>query len=86
MISVILYLSLMTTTIHISSRGTLTLPKPFRMALGIEGTDIIMAEQTEQGVFLKPVVAFPVEMYTDERIAEFDKADAELERHLRKRH
>ena len=39
-----------------------------------------MAELSGQGILLKPAVAFPVEMYSDSRIAEFDEADAELER------
>ena len=40
-----------------------------------------MASSEKDGIVLHPAVAFPIELYTDSRIAEFDKADAELAKH-----
>ena len=71
--------------IQVNERGTLTLPKLMRKPLGLTKGGILLAELSEQGVLLKPSVAFPVEMYSDARVAEFDRADAELERHLRRK-
>jgi bifunctional DNA-binding transcriptional regulator/antitoxin component of YhaV-PrlF toxin-antitoxin module len=77
----------MTATIQINARGNLTLPKPLRKKLGLENGGVVMAEPSAQGILLKPAVSFPIEMYTDPRVAEFDEADAELHHHLtKKRH
>lgn len=59
--------------ININERGTLTLPKAMRKKLGIIGEGQVLAEETNEGIFLRPGAAFPIEMYSDERIAEFDK-------------
>ncbi len=63
----------MKNVININERGTLTLPKALRMRLGIKGEGQIIAEETAEGIVLRAGVAFPIEMYTDERIAEFDR-------------
>ena len=75
----------MTATIQVNQRGSLTLPKALRKLLGIEKGGVVMAEDAPEGIVLKPAVAFPVEMYGDERIAEFDRADQELARHLKRK-
>lgn len=59
--------------ININERGTLTLPKKMRRRLGITGEGQVIAEETRDGIVLKPGAVFPIEMYTDERIAEFQK-------------
>lgn len=75
----------MTTTIQINQRGTLTLPKKLRKRLGLEKGGVIIAEESDDGVVLKPAVAFPIEMYSDSRIKEFEKEDEKLMAHLKKR-
>ncbi len=72
----------MRNTIQVSRRGVLTLPKELREKLGIEDGGVVMVEESVQGIYLRPAVAYPVEMYTDERVAEFDQVEAELGRHL----
>ncbi len=72
----------MNTTIQIGSRGTMTLPKPLRKALGVERGGVLIASADANGIVLHPAVAFPIELYTDKRIAEFDETDAQLERHV----
>ena len=61
------------------------MPKPLRKALGIEKGGLVVAETSDDGVVLKPGVTFPIELYTDERVAEFDAAEAELARHLKRK-
>lgn len=56
----------------------MTLPKPLRKALGVDKGGVVMASAGSDGIVLHPAVAFPIELYSDSRIAEFDDADAEL--------
>jgi AbrB family looped-hinge helix DNA binding protein len=75
----------MATTIQINQRGTLTLPKEFRKRLGLEHGGVVMAEESDEGIVLKPAVAFPIEIYSETRISEFEKEDKNLMLHLKKR-
>jgi len=68
----------MKTALTLSSRGTLTLPAKLRQSLGLKADDQLIAETVPGGLLLRPAVTLPVEMYTEERIAEFDAAEAEL--------
>ncbi len=74
----------MTTTIQVSDRGTLTLPKLLRRAIGLDRGGTVVAEASEEGIVLRPSVTFPIELYTDERVREFDADDAALGRRLRR--
>jgi bifunctional DNA-binding transcriptional regulator/antitoxin component of YhaV-PrlF toxin-antitoxin module len=75
----------MNATIQINKRGTLTLPKALRHTLGVDRGGMIVAETSEQGILLRPSVTFPIEIYTAKRIAEFDTADKELGKSLRRK-
>jgi bifunctional DNA-binding transcriptional regulator/antitoxin component of YhaV-PrlF toxin-antitoxin module len=75
----------MTSTIQINRRGNLTLPMSFRKKLGLEKGGVVLAESLEQGIMLKPAVAFTIEMYSDSRVAEFDRAEADLKQFLSKK-
>lgn len=75
----------MNATIQINSRGTLTIPKALRKALGLDKGGMVYAENTKEGIVLRPTVTFPIEIYTDDRVKEFDEADAELEKLIRKK-
>jgi bifunctional DNA-binding transcriptional regulator/antitoxin component of YhaV-PrlF toxin-antitoxin module len=75
----------MNATIQINSRGTLTLPKALRRAMGLERGGMVVAETSAEGIVLRPGVAFPIELYTDDRVAEFDAADADLGRRLKRK-
>lgn len=74
----------MSVTIQINERGSLTLPKSLRRLLGFEKGGIVLADRSEDGVILRPAVVYPIEMYSDERIAEFDAEDAKLKKRLDK--
>ena len=62
----------------ITSRGVITLPAKLRQALGLKADDQLIAETTPEGLLLRPAVTLAVEIYTDERVREFDAAEAEL--------
>ena len=73
----------MKTTLTVTRRGVVTLPAKLRQALGIKADDQLIAETTPEGLLLRPAVTLPIEIYTDQRIREFDEGEAELERVLR---
>ena len=75
----------MVTTIQINERGSMTMPKALRKMLGIEKGGVVMAESGAGVVMIKPAVAFPIEIYDNERMAEFDRAEAELSEHLKRK-
>lgn len=64
--------------ININERGTLTLPKEMRVKLGIKGVGQVLAEETGEGIMLRAGAAFPIEIYTDERVAEFEKNNEQV--------
>ena len=65
-------------TLTISSRGVVTLPAKLREAVGLKADEQVIAEITPEGLLLRPAVTLPLEIYSDERIREFDEAEAEL--------
>ena len=69
----------------VTSRGVVTLPAKLRQALGIRADDQLIAETTPEGLLLRPAITLPVEVYTDQRIREFDEAEAELDKVLRRK-
>ncbi len=75
----------MNAILELNSRGTLTLPKAMRRLLGLDHGGRIIAETSEQGILLRPGVAFPIEIYSDARVSEFDSAEEELGKHLKRR-
>lgn len=75
----------MKTTVTVTGRGVVTLPAKLREALGIKADDLLIAETTPDGLLLRPAVTLPVEMYSDVRVAEFDREEADLARVLAKR-
>lgn len=65
-------------TLTISERGVITLPAKLRQALGLSANDQLIAETTSDGLLLRLAVTLPVEIYSDERLREFDESEAEL--------
>jgi bifunctional DNA-binding transcriptional regulator/antitoxin component of YhaV-PrlF toxin-antitoxin module len=68
----------MKATVTITSRGGFTLPAKLRQALALKAEDQLIAEITPEGLLLRPAISLPVEMYTPERVREFDAAEQEL--------
>lgn len=68
----------MRATLTVTDRGVVTLPAKLRQALGIKPNDQVIAETTPEGLLLRPAVTLPLEMYTYQRIQEFDDSEAEL--------
>jgi bifunctional DNA-binding transcriptional regulator/antitoxin component of YhaV-PrlF toxin-antitoxin module len=75
----------MNTVITMNPRGTLTLPRQVRRRFGLERGGTLIAEETEGGILLRPGQVLPVEIYSDERVAEFDAEERRLAAALRRR-
>ncbi len=75
----------MKTILIMNSHGVVTLPAKLRLALGLKPEDHLIAETTPKGLLLRPAVTLPVEVYTGKRIREFDGAEADLGKFLRRK-
>lgn len=60
----------------ISGKGQITLPAAMRKSLGLGKSAVITAEQVGGKIVLTPAVVLETDLYTDEQIAEWDRADA----------
>ena len=68
----------MQVTLTLSSRGLITLPAKLRQALGLKADDQLIAETTPEGILLRPAVTLPLELYSPQRLQEFEEAESEL--------
>jgi len=58
-------------TSRVGKRGTVVIPAALRRRFGIEEGSLVIAEDREEGILIRPAVAVPLESYTPERRAEF---------------
>ncbi len=61
---------------RVGKRGTIVLPARLRRRYGFEEGTMLVAEEAEYGVLLRPAAVVPVEIYSPERKAEFLLANA----------
>jgi AbrB family looped-hinge helix DNA binding protein len=59
----------------VSRRGQITLPAGIRRHLGIAPGGVVIVEECEGGLRLKPAAVLAVAHYSDAQIAEWDRAD-----------
>lgn len=57
--------------VTINERGVITIPAALRQAFGLRPNDELIVEQTDHGLLLRPSVSVPIELYSEDRIAEF---------------
>ena len=55
----------------IGKRGTVVIPAGLRRRFGLDEGSMIVAEEREDGILLRPAQVIPVEMYSAQRKAEF---------------
>lgn len=70
----------MSETSKVGKRGSIVIPAPLRRRYGIEEGSLVVAEETDAGILIRPAVALPVEIYDDRRRAEFLLSNATGER------
>ena len=60
-----------TETSRVGKRGAVVVPARLRRKFGIVEGALVIAEEREDGVLIRPAVALPIEVYTPARTAEF---------------
>ncbi len=58
-------------TSRVGKRGTVVIPAALRRRFGIEEGSLVITEDREEGILIRPAVAVPLESYSQERKAEF---------------
>lgn len=58
-------------TTKVGKLGAIIMPTRLCKRFGIEEGSLVIAEETEKGILIRPAVVVPVEKYTPERKAEF---------------
>ena len=58
-------------TSRVGKRGAVIVPARLRKRLGIEEGSLVIAEERDGGILIRPAVAVPIEIYSPERKAEF---------------
>jgi AbrB family looped-hinge helix DNA binding protein len=56
---------------RVGKRGAIVVPANLRRRFGIEEGSIVVAEETDDGILIRPAMVIPVERYSPERKAEF---------------
>ncbi len=63
-------------TVKLGKKGQLSLPASVLRKLGLQGAATLIVEATDDGaVILRPAAVYPIELYTDARIKEFEEAN-----------
>ncbi len=63
-------------TSKVGKRGTVVIPAKLRRRFGITEGSLIIAEESGNGILIRPAVAVPLESYSNERVAEFILSNA----------
>lgn len=58
-------------TCKVGRNGTLVIPAKLRRRFALKEGGMVVLEETEDGISIRPAVAVPVEMYSARRKAEF---------------
>ncbi len=69
---------------RVGKRGAIIVPARLRKRFGIEEGTMVIAEEKDDGILIRPAVVVPVERYTPERKAEFLLSNAVDEADYRK--
>jgi AbrB family looped-hinge helix DNA binding protein len=56
---------------RIGKRGTFVIPAKLRRRFGLTEGSTVIAEETDEGILLRPAVTIPIESYSSERRAQF---------------
>jgi AbrB family looped-hinge helix DNA binding protein len=62
-------------SLTVSGRGQITLPANMRKRLGIEAGGVLIAEEREGDILLRPAAVLEIETYSNADIARWDAED-----------
>lgn len=73
--------------VKLGKKGQVSIPAALMRRLGLEGDSWLIAETSDDGALvLRPAGVYPIEIYTDERIKEFEReneVDPAIEKRVR---
>jgi len=69
---------------RVGKRGAIVVPAKLRKRFGIEEGSMVVAEEKDDGILIRPAVLVPVERYSSERKAEFLLSNATSEADYRR--
>lgn len=62
--------------VKLGKKGQLNVPREVMERLGLHGGDMLLLEVDEEGaILLRPTGVYPLEIYSERRVAEFAAAD-----------
>ena len=62
--------------VKLGKKGQVTIPRAVLRSVGVTDEGPLLVDTTSDGaIVLRPAVVYPVEIYSDERIAEFDHSN-----------
>lgn len=74
-------------TVKIGKKGQVSIPRRVLEAAGVEaGSQVVVESDSDGSIRLRPVAIYPIEIYSDERIEEFERENElsdDLERRAR---
>jgi len=72
--------------VRIQSKGLITIPKTFRVKLGLEESTLARVKTEKGRLIIEPVrmISYPVRSYSDREIKEFLEEDKKETKELRK--
>jgi AbrB family looped-hinge helix DNA binding protein len=59
------------TATKVGKRGTIVVPAPLRKRYGLDEGTLVIVEESDEGILIRPAVAVALESYTPSRKAEF---------------
>ena len=62
--------------VRLGKKGQVSLPAGVLRKLGLQGSATLLVEATDDGaVLLRPAAVYPVELYSDARLRDFEQAN-----------
>lgn len=55
-------------TSKVGKRGTLVIPAKLRQRFGLKEGSLVIAEETSEGILLRPAIAVPTDIYSKEQL------------------
>ena len=63
--------------VKLGKKGQVSIPTAILRRLGLEGGSHLIVETTDEGaILLRPAAVYPIEIYSDQRIREFEQENA----------
>lgn len=63
--------------LKLGTKGQVTIPRAILRSVGLTGDTPLLVETTPEGaILLRPAAVYPIEIYSEERVEEFERENA----------